>query len=88
MTTTATNLAIVSATVHPGTEHGTEQITIVLNGPLGATVTPAGIGSSTARPSADRTSQYTMASMVGTVTMVLTTTDHATADTYLTLANA
>lgn len=86
MTTTTTALTVMSATVHPGTEHGTEQITIVLNGALGATVTPAGIASSTARPKDDRTSQYTMASLVGT-TVNLVTTDHATADTFSSLSS-
>lgn len=86
MSTTATTLKIKSATVHPG-PNGTEQITIVINGALGATVTPAGIAASSVRPKDDKSVQYTMASMVDT-DVVLTTTDHATADTFVSLASA
>ena len=80
MTTTATNLSIVSAVVHPA-GNGTEQITLVVRGALASTVTPAGRGS-TMQPKSDVTSQYVPTGYVGNV-VVLTTDD--VADTFVSL---
>ena len=80
MTTTATNLSIISATVHPA-GNGTEQITLVLRGALDTTVTPAGRGT-TMQPKSDVTSQYVPTGYVGN-TVVLTTDD--VADTFVSL---
>jgi len=80
MTTTTTNLAIVSATVHPA-GNGAEQITLVLRGTLDSAVTPAGRGT-TMQPKSDVTSQYVPTGYVGNA--VVLTTDDAD-DTFVSL---